>query len=459
MSRGRAAAIGTVATVMLLLVSLVACDPSPTQPPGPTNEALASPSPVASGPASSAAATFDPAVPSAPIQTVAFDGLYASKDVSVSGDAAVAVVRSGMTCPALEHMIGAGAWSIAGRQTQQNSSPVGDLNLTVLTLTNGDETALAYLAGGENCTARIARTTPALLRVSGAATFDGSADLDVPLCIASGKTVTFAAILRAPGGPNVQVTVVAPVRTGTARLPGDDVTVGVTRGAMCTTKLAGVLIKAFTDFDGARFVEAYEPTDDSRVRLDVETIDPFVATLHVTDFEGEAGTISLDAKVACHLPGGSLPRAAELAAVPAATTPPGTPGPTLPPFDGAAPGTAVVTGSQIAGTYQMPASGLDCYYDFDQGAWTILSVGGADPTFYLYAFAGQEGGSTSQVSMGLIVGDGGNGKLLLFDTHVSPPDGTAQATVAQSGGTVSVVVQGRTSAGATLSANLSCAGS
>ncbi|HEY8238192.1 MAG TPA: hypothetical protein VIF63_02050, partial [Candidatus Limnocylindrales bacterium] len=96
MSRRRLGAIGLIAIVGFV----VACDPSPSQPPLATSQALASASPEQSAPSSSAAATFDPAVPSVPIQTIAFDGLYASKDVSVSGDTTVAVVRSGMTCPA-----------------------------------------------------------------------------------------------------------------------------------------------------------------------------------------------------------------------------------------------------------------------------------------------------------------------------------------------------------------------
>ncbi|HEX4980770.1 MAG TPA: hypothetical protein VFV63_03690, partial [Ilumatobacteraceae bacterium] len=146
-------------------------------------------------------------------------------------------------------------------------------------------------------------------------------------------------------------------------------------------------------------------------------------------------------------------------AVPPPTQPPGTSGPTLEPFDGAAPGTAVATGSGVDGTYAIPASDLDCYFDFDQGAWTIQTVGGVDPIFYLYAFAAEAGGTTDRVSMGLVVGDGSNGRLLLFDTSVSPPDGAAQAQVSVAGGQVTVVVQGRATNGATLAANLTCAGS
>lgn len=454
MSRRRLAAMGLISIVGLF----VACDPSPTQPPTPTGAALASASPGLSDAPSSESASFDPLVPPAPTLPFAFDGLYVSNDVSARGDSTVAVVRSAMSCLALEHMLGAGAWTIAGRETQASSSAAGQLNLTILTLTNGNETALAYLAGSEACTARIARTSQAPLRVSGPATFAGTADVDTLFCIASGKTVSLSASFRTPSGPNVQVTLVAPVRTGTARLPADDVTITVSRGPMSIAKLAGVVISAFKNLGTGQFAEAYEPTDDSRARLDVESVDPFVGTIHLTDYEGDAGSISLEGQVACHLPGGALRRAAELAAVPAATTIPGTPGPTLPPFDGARPGTIVATGSTIDGTYQVPASELDCYYDFDGGAWTILTAGGGDPMFYLYAFAGQTGGSTDQVSMGLVLGDGGNGRLLLFDTHVSPPDGTAQASVSQSGGTINVVVQGRTSGGATLAANLSCAG-
>ena len=63
----------------------------------------------------------------------------------------------------------------------------------------------------------------------------------------------------------------------------------------------------------------------------------FAGTLHLTDFEGADGTISVDAQVACRLPGGSLRRAAELAGGPAPASSPGAAGSTLPPFDGAAP--------------------------------------------------------------------------------------------------------------------------
>ena len=121
----------------------------------------------------------------------------------MSGDATVAVVRSALACPALEHLIGAGEWTITGRRAVENGSPVGVLDLTVLTLENGTETALAYLSGNDSCTARLARTTKAALRLAGAATFDGTATLDLPLCITIGKDVALGATYRTPGGPNL----------------------------------------------------------------------------------------------------------------------------------------------------------------------------------------------------------------------------------------------------------------
>ena len=448
---------GLIFAAVSIAALLIACSPSPSQPPS-------SIGPVSSSPMLEArrrrnptiGATFDP---NATPQPVAFEGLYVGSDLSVTGDATVTVIRSVMTCAALEHVIGASEWSIVGRQVQAIGLSADGSTLTMIALENGDESAIAWLAGGNTCTARVARTTSVPIKVSGVDPYEGPAAMDQPFCVTTGETVALGATFRTPGGPNVQVSVVAPARIGTARLDPDDVTLHTTPGVMSTTQLAGIVIEAFKDSTKGYFADEYVPVEASRARLDVETIDPFSGTLHLTDFQGDADAISVDARVECHLPGGTLKRAAEAAAVPAGTPPPGTPGPTLAPFDGAAPGTAVATGTVIAGTYQLPASGLDCYFDFDQGAWTFLTVGGADPTFYLYAFAGQGGGSTDRVSMGLIVGDGGNGRLLLFDTSVAPPNGTAQAQVAASGGEVTVVAQARAADGATLAVNLSCPGS
>ncbi|HYK95098.1 MAG TPA: hypothetical protein VE011_04400 [Candidatus Dormibacteraeota bacterium] len=464
MTAGRAgrASLAALVAATTLAALVVACSPTPapTASPAPVHpDASTGASPGTTAATVTLGATFDPAAtaPSPP-----FDGLYVSDLVSVSGDATVAVVRSGFRCIALEHLIGAGEWAVVARRTQTIGTGPDASTITILALQDGDATALAWLSGGDACTARLARTTTAALRLSGAATFDGQAALDQPFCVASGKSVAFDVVYRTPGGPNVNVSIKVPVRIGLARLDPDEVTVQIAPGAMSPAQLAGTLIDAYKSAESTAFPQAFAPTDASRLTLDVRSVNPFAGTLHLTGLEGGAGAISLDGDVACHLPGGSLDRAAAAAAAtpaPAASGPAGTPGPTLAPIPGLAAGTAVVTGGPIAGTYRLPASSLDCHYDPDAGAWTVETLGGADPTFYLHAFMGSAGGSTERASMGLVVGDGANDHLLLVDSSVAPADGVvAQASVAIAGSAVTIVAQGHVPNGRTLSVNLSCAG-
>lgn len=434
---------------------LAACSPAPAPSGGPGPVAPTATPGATPGP-SDLGATFDPSLGG---PTVAFDGLYVSDQVSVAGDDTVAVVRSALQCSALEHLIGAGEWAITAREVETIGIGADAAPVMVLTLENGGETALAWLAGGDTCTARISRTTVTPLRISGAATFDGQAELDQPTCVTSGKAVTLAVSYRTPSGPNVAVSLSVPVRIGLARLDPDELTFRVARSPMSLPQLAASLLDSFRDSDTSMFPEAYVATDASRLTLDVRSLNPLSGTLHLADLDGDRGTMSLDAEVACHLPGGALDRAAAAAAGPAPTATPATgatPGPTLAPIAGVEPGTIVATGGAVAGTYRVAASGLDCYFDVDAGAWTIETLGDADATFFLYAFMGQGGGSTGRASMGLIVGDGSNGRIALFDTSISPPVGSVQVGVTLAGSQLTIVAQGRNPNGVTLTANLAC---
>ena len=170
-----------------------------------------------------------------------------------------------MTCAALEHVIGASEWSIVGRQVQAIGLSADGSTLTMIALENGDESAIAWLAGGNTCTARVARTTSVPIKVSGVDTYEGSAAaIDQPFCVTTGETVALGATFRTPGGPDAQVSVVAPVTHRHCQTRPGRRTLHTTPGVMSTMQLAGIVIEAFKDSTKGYFADEYVAEEDWR---------------------------------------------------------------------------------------------------------------------------------------------------------------------------------------------------
>jgi hypothetical protein len=438
-------------SLLVTAVLVVGCGTTPN--PSPTTVPVVSPAPSTSvEPAPSGpAATFSPA---AARPRVPFAGLYITPDLSVTGDDTSVVIHSAQPCSYLADLVEAGEWRVATRATAADvlgggGSPV----MTVLALERGDETALAWLAGGDSCTARITRTTMASLRISGAATFDGQAAYDQALCVPTDRAIALLATYRPTGGPAVEIGVSAPVRLGSSTIDPEDVEVYVARRPVGIGDLAATLVQRFEDVDRGFFPEAYAADHAPRVVIDVATINPFSGTLRVSGFGGDRGAIELEASVSCHLPGGALDRVAEAIAVPTAE-----PGATAPTVDGitpAPPRTIVAVGGPLAGTYPAGSDWI-CARDDDLGAWVTTYIYPDGTLFYLMLVVPLGGGETDVVHMGLAPGDGTEEDVARVDTTELPPVGVGHGRVSIAGGTITMVAAGRTPDGVTLAANLTC---
>lgn len=464
MSTRRRPTLRPIATVVgALTLAITACGQTTPDRVTPSPAAVAEPTAVASASAApiarpSATQEPGPSASAGPAAAMAFPGLYAPSALSVSGDDTVAILRGDLPCSAVADILEAGEWVVTSRREAAAPDIDGGRPfMTVLTLAGADgETAMAWLAGGATCVARVARTTSASITVRGAATVSGSVPHEEPFCVTTDVDVLIALTYRPAGGPAVLLRIKAPARTGAIALPPDDVGVSVQRGPVDLPELSKILVKGFTQTDGGQFAEAYEATTpDATATLEVEALDPYVGHLRVTSFDGPRGAIDVDAEVTCHVPGGAIGRAAEAAAIAAAATPtPTIPAPSLGTIAAAPPDTLVVTGGGAEGTYRLPSSGLTCFRDPDAGAWVVSTIDDAGRSLFVSVATPESGGTGATVSLGLIVGNGTGDRIVQIDPTSAPGIATGRVTVR--GGVVSMAIEGRTSAGVAVAVDLHC---